>query len=279
MGGSAWTKLLAAAAAGMVWFAAAPAQAQQSDEQDLSAESCAFAYWTAAELRGRLMSAAANGTAPPSLGGLTDNWLATHVWQERAQEVGRDLPGGGIFTPEAAQIRGGELYVESASTGLDHMLAPERIFAGQRALFATVRACDLAHGFEPALSVPPPPETIIALLDAQQERRDAQLNARLDQLANMDDRQCAARFFVIGSLMARDPAFQQVMATRMDIAARKAREAEPGLDMQRFTEQVRREAQERASKVTGQEDLDPLLEEVNACEHKYGEPLTTRNPS
>ena len=54
-------------------------------------------------------------------------------------------------------------------------------------------------------------------------------------------------------------------------------EADPALQPQRFLELVQREAQERGSKMTKPEDVDPLLEEVNACESKYGQPLTTRN--
>jgi hypothetical protein len=270
--------LALAAAAGIIGLAAMPAQAQ-----DTSPENCVHAYSAAARLQSHVMSAAADGEGVHNLGGLTDNWLPTYVWEERGRKVyekDKDLAQSSSFlfgTSPQGQERGDALYLEGAGTLLFAMMTPEKVFAGQRELFAEVRACDLAHGFDPPLGVPPPAETILALLEQQQERRNAQLHARLDALRNLDDRQCAARFYVMGALMAQDTAFQQVMRSKMQFAAGKAREADPALEPQRFLELVQREAQERGSKMTKPEDVDPLLEEVNACENKYGQPLTTRN--
>jgi hypothetical protein len=272
-------RLALAAAAGMIGLAAMPAQAQ-----DTSPENCIHAYSAAARLQSHVMGAAADGEGVHNLGGLTDNWLPTYVWEGRGRELYRkhadSIADTGRFlfgTSPEGQKRGDELYLEGASTLLFTMLTPEKVFAGQRALFAEVRACDLAHGFDPPLGVPPPAETILALLEEQRKRRDAQVLGRIDALRDLDDRQCAARFYVMGALMAQDPAFQQVMRTKMQVAAGKAREADPGFEPQRFLEMVQREAQERGSKMTKPEDVDPLLEEVNACETRYGQPLTKRN--
>lgn len=248
--------------------------------QDTSPGFCAESYATAERLQGHLMSAAADKRGAPSLGGLTDNWLMTYVWAERAaaMRTKHDPVNQGLFADRSrAEQRGVELFLESGATGLLLMTSPEKVFQGQRQLFAELRACDLAHGHTPALGEPPPQETVLAVLKDREDRLNAHNLARLDALANLDDRQCAARFLVMGSVMAQDPAFQQAMSRKMQIATQRARAADPALTPERFQESVRREAQERSAKITSPADLDPLLEEVNACERKYGEPLTVKN--
>jgi hypothetical protein len=229
------------------------------------------------------MRLAAAGEGLHSLGGLTENWLPTYVWEDRARDVAKKAADPNRFllggTPEhqagehdaIAAIVDGKLADNTA------LWNPDEVFENQRKLFAAVRACDLAHGFEPPLGVPPAQDVVIGLFNDRLRRRDEQAAMRERALAGLDDRQCAARFYLMGALMAQDPAFQQVMRSKMQAAAGKAREADPALQPQRFLELVQREAQERGSKMTKPEDVDPLLEEVNACETRYGQPLTTRN--
>ena len=267
-----------AAAAGMIGLAATPALAQ-----DTSPEGCVRAYAAAAAFQSMSMRDAAAGDGFESLGGLTDNWMQTYVWEDRARDVGRKAADPTRFTlGDSPEHRAGELDAISAVT--DGKLAegtaqwnPDDLFVNQRKLFAAVRACDLAHGFDPPLGVPPAPDVVLGIFRDREQRRADQAAMRERSLAGMDDRQCAARFYVMGALMAQDPAFQQAMRSKMQVAAGKAREADPGLEPQRFLEMVQREAQERGSKMTKPEDVDPLLEEVNACETRYGQPLTTRN--
>jgi hypothetical protein len=271
-------RLALAAAAGMIGLAGMPAQAQ-----DTSPEGCVRAYTGAAEFKGESMRLAAAGEGLHSLGGLTENWLPTHVWEERARDVAKKAADPNRFflggTPEhsagkqdaIAAIVDGKLADNTA------LWNPDEVFENQRKLFAAVRACDLAHGFDPPLGVPPAQDVVIGLFNDRLRRRDEQAAIRERTLAGLDDRQCAARFYVMGALMAQDTAFQQVMRSKMQFAAGKAREADPALQPQRFLELVQREAQERGSKMTKPEDVDPLLEEVNACETRYGQPLTKRN--
>ncbi|MGV3553982.1 MAG: hypothetical protein ACO1OD_01870 [Croceibacterium sp.] len=267
-----------ATAAGMIGLAATPALAQ-----DTSPEGCVRAYAGAAAFQAESMGLEAKGEGLHSLGGLTENWLPTSVWEGRARDVARKAADPDRFTfggtPEhrlgeqdaIAAIVDGKLADNTA------LWNPDEVFENQRKLFAAVRACDLAHGFDPPLGVPPAQDVVIGLFNDRLRRRDEQAAIRERALAGLDDRQCAARFYVLGALMAQDAAFQQVMRTKMQAAAGKAREADPALEPQRFLEMVQREAQERGSKMTKAEDVDPLLEEVNACETRYGQPLTKRN--
>lgn len=267
-----------AAAAGMIGLAAMPALAQ-----DTSPEGCVRAYTGAAEFQGESMRLAAAGEGLHSLGGLTENWLPTYVWADRARDVAKKAADPNRFflggTPEhqagehdaIAAIVDGKLADNTA------LWNPDEVFENQRKLFAAVRACDLAHGFDPPLGVPPAQDVVIGLFNDRLRRRDEQAAIRERALAGLDDRQCAARFYLIASVMANDPAFQQVMRKKMEIAGKSAFVAMDGFTPERYRELVQREIQERGSKLTSAADLDPLLEEVNACERKYGEPLTTRN--
>jgi hypothetical protein len=259
-------------------LAASPALAQ-----DTSPEGCVRTYTAAATFQSESMQSEAKGEGLHSLGSLTENWLPTYVWQDRARDVGKKTAEPDRFTfGQTPEHRAGEQ--DGIAAIVDGKLAdstaewnPDELFVNQRNLLAAVRACDLAHGFDPPLGIPPAPEVVLSLFKDRARLRGEQVARRERSLAELDDRQCAARFYLIGSAMANDPAFQQVMRKKMEIAGRSAFVNMDGFTPERYRELVQREIQERGSKVTSEADLDPLLEEVNACEQKYGEPLTTRN--
>jgi len=268
---------LTAALAAWATAGAAAAQAQGAAPDPYQ---CAVAYAAAGEESGRFRLAGVKGERTGSLGEFLDNFADPQEYDRRvdALEPRFKAPSSGR-NALAAQLESlpvaKQMATEGAFASSDATLAPDRVYRTQREIFARVRACDLAYGFKPVLGAAPSHDEVVARYRAQRDKAVDQDRARL---AALDDRQCVVRFMLLGSAMPGNTQFQQAMAQRIDMAARKAIAAQPGLTPETLLQQVQRDAAERAPKLKSKEDGAQLLGEVNTCERRYQAPLTTLSP-
>lgn len=282
-----------------LWIAAllagllAPMTAVHAAETAPSAYDCYVAYQAAGKERARFQGDKARfNFVEHSIVELIENAesLQAYQYNDRATKLRPKIEAlakakGEDFTTlsmkagsEAGRIAE-EMRHESAFAISDVRLNPQAVYVRSRAIMAQVHVCDLANGYSPVIGAPPAQDKIIAFVskqsDAESARRNANYDARAAELAGLDDVQCAARFALLGQLFAQNPQAASVMQQKTAIAGNRAVVGSATLTQEKVIEQVRRAAQERATRIKGENDIYPLVQEANACETRYGLPLST----
>lgn len=253
---------------------AAPVYAQPTKPDPYQ---CAVAYSAASKERARAQSSGARGE---SLVHLMASTPQAHEFDRRTHALNGAIKA---LHPNRSAVMataesGGEalrMLAEGDNVLLNLSFDRTDLFPHSLRIFGQVRACDQAYGFSPVVSPTPSPAAILAHYKA---RSDKAKQAGADRLAALDEKQCIARFLLAASVMPNDKPFQQVMAKKMETVGAKAMAADAGLTKVRLLELAQRAGIERGSKVKSPEDFKLVLEEVNACERRYGMPLTLTTP-
>lgn len=260
--------------AGVVLFVAS----STSTLADTSIGTCVDSYVLASEFRAKVRVLEAQKDAIPfhGLAAYADGF-DTIDFEARARDVDKRDADPKASSTRVLDARLGsskrvdELIGEVGAASLIAVAgAPDKmnvIYASQRALLSSVRACDAAYRFKPQLGDVPSVEKIAATLKAGVEKS---VKADHDRLAKLDDQHCAIRFELVANLYPAGSPSSMLMHQRAGAAGEKALAALPGMPRERFAQQLQRELVERAEKYkSGSYKLSEIIEELNACERRY----------
>jgi len=260
--------------AGVTMFAASSAAALA----DTSIGTCVDSYVLASEFRAKVRVLEAQKDAIPfhGLAAYADGF-DTIDFEARARDVDKRDADPKKSSTRVLDARLGssnrvdELAGEVGAASLIAVAgAPDKmdaIYASQRALLTSLRACDAAYGFKPQLGDVPSVEKIAATLKAGIEKS---VKADHDRLAKLDDQQCAIRFELVANLYPAGSPSSMLMHQRAGAAGEKALAAKPDMQRDRFAQLLQRELVERAEKYkSGSYKLTEIIEELNACERRY----------
>lgn len=241
---------------------------------------CVNSYIVASGFRAKVRSLEAQKDAIPfhGLAAYADGF-DTIDFEKRATEVDRRDTDPKKPTTRTLDARlGGSdridvLVGEVPSASLTALTATaDKVFAEQRALLESLRACDAAFAFKPQLGAVPSPDKIAAALKGSVEKS---VKARSDRLASLDDRACAIRFELAANLFPAGSPSATLMHQRASAAGNRALSALPDMPRERFAQLLQRELVERADKFkSGSYKLEEIIEEVNACERRYSMPVS-----
>jgi hypothetical protein len=127
----------------------------------------------------------------------------------------------------------------------------------------------------PQLGPLPSTEAVLKYFNDRRARERAVEEARL---AALDEQQCAIRFWIAVASSQNNPPVLQEMQRRAILAANKVIEAQPGMTQERLGVVIQREGQARGEKLTDQKLREEYVEELNACELRYGLSVTRLMP-
>ena len=244
------------------------------------AAQCVDAYVVAHAFRADVRTLEAQPNAVPfhGLAAYADGF-DTIDFDHRARDVDKREPDPKLTSGRVLDAALGSsakvdvLVGESAAAHLAALTSTaDSVYREQRALLARVSACDVAYEFKPVLGGVPSNERVVALLKGATERS---VQAKNERLAALDDKQCAIRFELAANLFAAGSAGRTVMHERAGAAGNQALAALGDMPRERFAQTLQRELLERADKYkSGAYTPRELIEEVNACERRYGLAVT-----
>lgn len=210
---------------------------------------CAVAYRAAAQERGRSRTDESRGLIArlPNADSID--------FDARAEAMSARFGVDGLDARLKAGKVAEDMKSQAHAAGAGALPQPQVANQAERESYALIRACDTAYGFTPVLDEPPA------------------------AAAALDDTQCAVRFWIVAVGSAGNPQVQQAMAERLQVAADKVIAAQPGMTKERLAEILKSEGQARGQNLQDKSwSFDELLADVNACEARYGIPVTTKNP-
>jgi hypothetical protein len=163
------------------------------------------------------------------------------------------------------------LVMQSTGGDTSALVSPGKLFSDQYPLFATVRACDISYGFKPVLDPAPSQADLAARLRRSMELEQQNNQKRHDdRIAALDDVECAVRFAMAAQLAPAGPV-RDGMNRRVNAPAAKYIAA--GGSEATLSQNVQRRFAEQAQQLQkGGFTAGDLIEDVGACEKRYGLP-------
>lgn len=164
------------------------------------------------------------------------------------------------------------IMMESSTAKLNVLLSPGNIYQRQYPLFARVRECDVAYSFTPALGTPPALPQLVDMLKKAMDREREQHDAHIE---NLSDLQCAVRFGAAAQLSPAGSPTQNAMAERYNGGLAKVVPTFGDMPQERIKERIDGEMRDLASHLQSKSmSLSDLVEEVHACERRFGMPVS-----
>ncbi|HWA90375.1 MAG TPA: hypothetical protein VG889_10090 [Rhizomicrobium sp.] len=164
------------------------------------------------------------------------------------------------------------MILEGPGLRLDAMLQPDKIFSHQRGWFADAHACDVLYSYTPALGAVPDTKTLMDIAKADMDREREQKEAHL---ANLTDFECTVRFGVAAQMSPAGSPAQAAMAERYNGGLAKVVPTFGDMPPERIKERLLGEGQSIATRLQSK-SMTPqdLVDEVHACERRFGMPVS-----